>query len=357
MDTLSDWPLHIPVAVNDCYGDPLIIQQAPNTLEKVQQLMGQQAPIALFTKAPLDPAVLPYMRDIAVNPMVIPFYSLTGLDEGGYDFDHRRRMIDTMGDVFGDVVILTRPIIAGRNDHPDTLSRLVSVAAEGSQLMVLGGLHDAKKRKRMGHDVEQMLFDMCRAEGVRAFHKSSCLGAYLYRRDCWNHDMGAPQNLDVLPELGYAHTRDVTGSIVLGDASTGDLNFLRILTMSEVKAGQIISNYNLLTVASGDRPYECTSSWMAWAENIPTCIGCNYCIILQIEYLKKTPRKVGTHPRDMIATIRAAGGAADFSKFRKTKLPSPGQQLHSYGDVRVVQTCMRHAYDAAAWRGTTLAAR
>ncbi|GAA0332353.1 hypothetical protein [Streptomyces blastmyceticus] len=353
MTYTSDWPRGIPVAVNDCYGDPFIIEQVPGTLDKVQQLMDQTAPIALFTKAPLNPAVLPYLRDIAANPMVIPFYSLTGLGEGGYDFDHRRRMIDTMGAIFGDVVILTRPIIAGRNDHPDNLARLVRVAAEGSRIMVLGGIHDAKKRKRMDNDVEQMLFDMCRAADVRAFHKSSCLGAYLYGLECWNHDMGTPRNLDALPELGYTHTLDEEGSVVLGEASTGDLNFLRILTMSEIRAGSIISNYNLLTVPSGDRPYECTSSWMEWSENIDTCLGCSYCIILQIEYLKKTPRKVGTHPRDMISTIQNADGATDFSRFRKTKLPGPGDRLHSYGDVRVVKTCVRHAYDAAPWRGAT----
>lgn len=340
----SEWADRIPVAVNDCYGDPFLVEQVPNTLDKVQRLMGHRAPIALFTKAPLNPAVLPYLRDIATNRMVIPFYSLTGLDEGGYDFAHRRRMIDTMQEIFGDVVILTRPIISGRNDHPDNLARLVRVAAEGSRLLVLGGVHDAKKRKRLDVDVESMLLEMCQAEGVRAFHKSSCLGAFMYGLACWNHDMGSPRHVDVLPGLGYSFALDHAGGIVLGDASTGDLNFLRILTMSNIQAQQIVSNYNLMTLRSGDQPYECTSSWFAWSENVDTCLGCNYCIILQIEYLKKNPVRVGTHPQDMLEVIRRAKGGADFARFQRTKLPESRTQLHDYGDVRVVKPCMRYAY-------------
>lgn len=343
---MTDWPDLIPMAVNDSYGDPLIPEQIDDTLAKTTALADHGSPIALFTKAPQDERVIPYLRDIAANRMVIPFYSLTGLDEGGYDFAHRRRMIDRMTGIFGDVVILTRPIIAGRNDHPENLARLVQVAAEGSRLMVLGGVHDAKKRKKIPVDVEQLLMDMCQDAGVRAFHKSSCLGAYLYDRPCWTHDVGMPRNVEVLPELGYEYALDHSGRIVLGDASTGDLNFLRLLTGSNIRAQQIVSNYNLLTVRSGTIAYECTSSWMAWARNIPTCLGCNYCIIQQIEYLGSQNVTVGTHPRDLVATIQAAGGSHDFAKFRKTKLPGPGAQLHDYADVRTVKPCMRHAYPA-----------
>ncbi|MDI6102284.1 hypothetical protein QLQ12_27065 [Actinoplanes sp. NEAU-A12] len=345
------WHDLIPTSINDTYGDPFIFEQVANTAMKSADLMAHRAPIAIFTKAPDDARVLPYLKDIARNPFVVPFYSLTGLDEGGYDFDNRRRMIDKMTELFGYVVILTRPIIRNRNDDPATLSKIVKVAAEGSRLLVLGGVHDSKKRKRLEVDVEQLLLTMCDDAGVRAFHKSSCLGAYLHNQPCWVHDTRyEPLNLEVVSALGYRaalHEVDGCTTIVLPEASTGDLNFLRILTQGRVYTQKLISNYNLLTIPSGDQKYECTSSWFCWAKNIETCIDCNYCIILQIEYLKKNPVEIGTHPRDMVDVVSRANGGADFSRFRMTKLPTNDVPLHTYEDARTTKPCLRHRYSAA----------
>jgi hypothetical protein len=272
------------VSINDSYGDPFISEQLGNTIEKSRALHDHGAPIAIFTKAGMSPDLAPGLAEVARNGMVVPFYSLTGLDEGGISWSKRLDVIRLMKETFGYVVILTRPIIAGRNDDPATLERLVAVAAETSQLMVVGGVHDKYKRKReIRQDAEEFLLATCRDSGVRAFYKSSCLGAYIHGQRCWMHDLGAPVNTDVAAELGYDF-EIVDGRLVLHAGSTGDLNFLRMLTRSEVSARELTTNYNIMTLDTPGRTLECTSSWFAWARNIDTCVGCNYCIILQIEY-------------------------------------------------------------------------
>lgn len=348
----NSWADEIPMSVNDTYGDPYIVEQIANTLEKVTALADHQAPIAIFTKAPYDKRVLPYLRQIAQNRMVIPFYSLTGLDEGGYSFENRRRMIDEIEKAFGYVVMLTRPIIRNRNDDPKTLRKIVRVAEQTSQLLVLGGVHDSKKRKKLTGDVEQILLDMCDENGVRAFHKSSCLGAYVHNQRCWMHDLEPEgRNLQLIQELGYQTYAGLSGEqpcLVLPRASTGDLNFLRILTRAQVYTEKLISNYNLLTIPTGEQKYECTSSWFCWAKNIDTCIDCNYCIILQIEYLKRNPVEIGTHPRELLDVVRASNVGVDFGSFKLTKLPNESQELHTYNDARVTKPCMRHRYPPLA---------
>jgi hypothetical protein len=337
---------NVPVSINDTYGDPFIVEQLPNTIMKADALQTQKRPIAIFTKAPYRDDIVDGLRRVAENPMVIPFYSLTGLNEGGYTPENRRRMIDVIHEVFGRVVILTRPIIADRNDDPQTLRMIVDVAADTSKLLVLGGLHDKHKKKRLKEDVETTLVRMCDDAGVRSFHKSSCCGAYMYGQDCWIHDIGDPENLDVVDALGYRYTISNDNRIVLRTATTGDLNFLRIVTRSEVYAEEIVSNYNLLSINTGDQKYESTSSWFAWARNIDTCVGCNYCIILQIEYLKKSLVAIGTHPREIMAHVQAGEGV-DFSKFRLTKMAKDSKDFRTYTDVRVPKPCRAHSYATA----------
>ncbi|WP_431872756.1 hypothetical protein [Nocardiopsis eucommiae] len=53
--TVGDWPDRFPVSVNDTYGAPFLIEQVPNTTDKVRALTDHRAPIALFTKAPFNP--------------------------------------------------------------------------------------------------------------------------------------------------------------------------------------------------------------------------------------------------------------------------------------------------------------
>src|SRR5207244_3333724 len=131
----SHWSRWLPTSVNDTYGDPFIPEQAVNTRTKLLELMTQQAPIAVFTKAGWGSGALREIRPAGVNRKVVIFYSLTGLDEGGISFASRVRMIEALSDIFAHVVVFTRPIIRGRNDDPVTLQRLVDVAASHSRYL------------------------------------------------------------------------------------------------------------------------------------------------------------------------------------------------------------------------------
>ncbi|SEG94219.1 hypothetical protein SAMN05216223_12981 [Actinacidiphila yanglinensis] len=337
-EAAPEWTRKIPVSVNDTYGDPFIPEQIDNTVAKLTSLATHRAPIAIFTKAGYDDAVLEKLHGVAHVDKVVVFYSLTGLDEGGISFDDRVRFIAAIKRIFPNTLVFTRPIIRNRNDDPAMLRRLSEVAAEHTGLLVLGGLHDSKKRKKIELPIESQLIEFCDELGVKTFHKTSCAGAWLHGLDCWVHGLGAPRNLDVLVALGYQFGI-ANNSVVLERGTTGDINFVRMLTRSNVYVHELVSNYNLLTLPSGHRKLESTSSWFAWSENIPTCLDCNYCIIKQIEYLKKMQVRIGVHPTRLPEIVVGTDSAIDFDRFRLTKLPDVEQGRHTYADVRVAKPC------------------
>ncbi len=339
----TNWWDLLPISINDTYGDPFIPEQVENTVMKITRLMDHRFPLAIFTKAGYDRAVLQKLRAIAANDRVVVFYSLTGLNEGGISFGERLAMIDGLRDIWDNVVVFTRPIIRNRNDDPALLQRLVDVAAAGTKLLVMGGLHDRYKNKLLEFAIEDLLTEMCDQQGVKCFHKTACCAAYLHRRSCWVHDMTGPHNLEVARQLGYRFAI-IENRVVLDRASTGDLNFLRMLVRAGVYAARLISNYNLLTIPSGEQKYEATSSWYAWSENIDTCLDCDYCIIKQIEYLKRMRVKIGTHPSEMVEIVRALNPGVDFSTFQMTKLREERSEAHTYDDVRVVKPCFVRRY-------------
>jgi hypothetical protein len=338
------WSDLLPVSVNDTYGDPFIPEQVDNTISKLARLRTHRAPIAIFTKAGYDTDVLRRLEAVRDNVNVVVFYSLTGLNEAGISFSDRVAMIDGLLGLWKNVVVFTRPIIRNRNDDPATLQRLVDVAAGRTKLLVMGGLHDRYKNKQLQFAVEDTLTAMCDEQGVKCFHKTACCAAHLHGRSCWVHRMIGPVDVDVALQLGYRLAVDGT-RLVLDRASTGDLNFLRMLTRTQVYTRQLISNYNLLTIPSGDQKYEATSSWFAWSENIGTCLDCDYCIIKQIEYLKKMQVKIGTHPSEMTGIVRRSNPGVDFSDFVLTKLRPEWTEAHVYDDVRVVKPCFTERYE------------
>ncbi|RWQ71103.1 radical SAM protein [Bacillus cereus] len=339
------WYDNIPMSVNDTYGDPFIIEQVDNTIRKLKILWDHKAPIAIFTKAPFNKEVLEKLKEIKNHPMVIVMYSLTGLNEAGYSFENRVSFIKELKKIFNNVVILTRPIIKGRNDDDETLQKIVDVAKEHCGHLVLGGLHDPYKNKKIESSVEERMIEMCDKAGVKSFHKSSCCAAYIKGMSCWMHDMGEPINLNVAEQLGYKFDV-VNNNVILERASTGDLNFLRMLTRANIYSKEIISNYNLLTIKTGNQKYESTSSWFAWAENIETCLDCDYCIIKQIEYLKKMKVQIGTHPKDMINLVKQNLSGQDFNSFKRTKIRKglDSSDLNSYADVRILKPCFAKRY-------------
>ncbi|MER6738966.1 hypothetical protein [Streptomyces puniciscabiei] len=338
------WSQTLPVSVNDTYGDPFIPEQVDNTIVKLRELRWHRAPIAIFTKAGPDAAVLDKLRSVADVSQVVVFYSLTALDEGGISFDDRVVMIRELRQIFPNTLVFTRPIIRGLNDDPKTLQKFVDVAAEHTGLLVLGGLHDPYKKKKIQRPVEELLVEYCDAAGVKCFHKTSCAGAYIHGMECWVHDLSAPRNLDAVSAMGYEFDI-IDDSLVLQQGTTGDINFLRMLCRSDVYIEELKSNYNLLTVPAGDHKLEATSSWFAWSENIETCLDCSYCIIKQIEYLKKMRVRIGVHPTRLPSVVSQHGRRIDLSQFRKTKLrDNPDESRHVYEHVRVAKPCFTHRY-------------
>lgn len=332
------WTRLLPVSVNDTYGDPFIREQVDNTVDKLLALRDHRAPIAIFTKAGHDVDVLARLADVAHHPRVVVFYSLTGLDEGGIDFPERLRMIAAVRELFPDTFVFTRPIIRRRNDDPATLTKLARAAADLTGQLVLGGLHDAKKRKQLDLSVEHFLIGACDRLGVRTFFKTACAAAWTSGRPCWVHDLGEPHDLDVLASLGYRVAVD--GSLVrLPEGTTGDINFVRMVSGADVYVERLLSNYNLLTMPTGPRKLEATSSWFAWSENIDTCLDCNYCIIKQIEYLKKMRVRIGVHPTRIPDVVTVDAAPEQLAAMRRTKLPPDADQCHRYGDVRVQKPC------------------
>ncbi|HEV7658115.1 MAG TPA: hypothetical protein VGP36_25735 [Mycobacteriales bacterium] len=324
--------------MNDTYGDPFIREQVDNTVDKLLALRDHRAPIAIFTKAGYDVDVLARLAAVTHHPRVIVFYSLTGLDEGGIDFPERLRMIAALRELFPNTFVFTRPIIRRRNDDPATLTKLAQAAADLTGQLVLGGLHDAKKRKQLDLSVEHFLIEACERLGVRTFFKTACAGAWTSGRPCWVHDLGEPHDLDTLTGVGYRATVD--GLLVrLPEGTTGDINFVRMVSGADVYVERLLSNYNLLTMPTGRRKLEATSSWFAWSENIDTCLDCNYCIIKQIEYLKKMRVRIGVHPTRIPEIVTANEVSDQIATMRRTKLPTDAEQCHQYGDVRAQKPC------------------
>jgi hypothetical protein len=345
-----EWSKEVPVSVNDTYGDPFIIEQVHNTVAKLNLLGDQRHPIAIFTKAGPDDRVLDQLRTVSNADKVIVFYSLTGLDEADISFTERRRMIVSLTSIFPHVVVFARPIIEGRNDSAEMLSSIVDVAKELKLPFVLGGLHDRHKQKRLDSGVKEHLLDMCDDRGIPAFYKTSCAAAWAYGLDCWVHDIGEPRRVDVALELGY-QLEVGEREIVLPAGTTGDINFLRMLCRTEVFVSEITSNYNVLTVPLREGLLlEATSSWFAWSENIETCLDCDYCIIKQIEYLRRKRVSVGVHPSRLTEVVDHDRGHQVLSTLRGTKLDRKRDvsTMHRYADLRVTSPCHTRRYPAGA---------
>lgn len=347
-ETAPEWTRYLPVSVNDTYGDPFIPEQIAGTVEKLEALAGHRAPIAIFTKAGYNEAVFDRLAQVPDLGKVVVFYSLTGLDEGGIDFDERLRVLERLRGLVPHLAVLTRPIIRNRNDSPEMLSRLVDAAAAHTGLLVLGGVHDGAKRKRLDSSVEDFLIAGCEEQDITVFYKTSCAAAWLHGESCWVHEQGEPRDLDALAGLGYEFEADDT-HVVLPRGTTGDINFIRMLCRCGVYVEELISNYNLLTFPTGGHKLESTSSWFAWSDNIEVCLDCDYCIITQIEYLERKKVTIGVHPT-RLPELGGGGTGIRFDSFRKTKLVRGGARGHTYADVRVVKPCRIALYAPAAAR-------
>lgn len=330
-----EWFENIPVNINN-NGDPLIDNQIENTIEKIKSLEGYANIFHICTKAVPSEKSFSLLEQLTDNQKKNLFlsYSLTGLNEGRYSFEDRVNTIDRLFKIFGDVTILLRPLIAGRNDNKENIERIVKVAATHGNRIILGGLHNDKLIKQLDNDTLDFFIQCCKKNGVKFFNKTSCAVADKFKSVCKVHDYdnNYPKNLDVLDKLGYEYEL-INGKIVLNQASSGDMNLIRFITESMPYTKKLISRLNKVTTV-GNHNYEVTSGWLSWSLNKPCNIGCDYCVMSQIDYLKDRS-SVGCHPRDIQNIV------IDTTPREEIKIQSK-EEFISYKDCRRQTECIKY---------------
>ncbi len=330
-----NWYEKIPVNINN-NGDPLIDNQAENTIEKIKSLEGFSNIFHVCTKAVPSENTFNMLEHLTENQKKNLFlsYSLTGLNEGHFSFEQRVEVIDRLFNILGNVTILLRPLIRGRNDNRENISKIIKVASEHGNRIILGGLHNEKLIKQIQDSTEQYFMDCCKANGVKYFNKTSCAVADIFGTTCKVHgyDDNYPKDLNVLDLLGYKYEL-WNNKILLEQASSGDLNLIRYITESVPYTKQVISRLNKVTTI-GEHNYEVTSGWLSWSENNPCNIGCDYCVMSQIDYLKDRS-SVGCHPKD-IEKIRIDNTPKDAINIVSTN------KYISYKDLRKQCECIQY---------------
>lgn len=329
------WYENIPVNINN-NGDPLIDNQVENTVIKVKSLTEYANVFHICTKSvPSEYAysLLETLKAKQVRNLFLS-YSLTGLNEGKFSFEQRVETINRLYAMFGSVTILLRPLIRERNDSKENIERIINVAASCGNKIILGGLHNKKLIKQMKDDTKQYFIDCCKANGVKFFNKTSCAVADQFNMVCKVHDYAdnMPKHLEVLEKLGYQYEL-LNGKIVLSQASSGDLNLVRYITESMPYTRKLISRLNRVTTIDSHN-YEVTSGWLSWSENKPCNIGCDYCVMSQIDYLKDRS-SVGCHPKE-VQNIRI-----DTTPKPEIVI-NPNKEFISYMDIRKQQECIKY---------------
>lgn len=282
-----EWYENIPVNINN-NGDPLIDNTIESTISKIKSLEGYRNIFHICTKSVPSEYAYILLESLTKEQKKNLFlsYSLTGLNEGGYSFEEREEAIKRLSEIVGPVTVLLRPLIKGRNDSKENIERIVEVASKYGNRIILGGLHNKKLLKQLKDDIKDYFVDCCEANGVKYFNKTSCAVSDRFAVPCKVHDYdhGHPKNLEILDILGYQYTL-WEDKILLEQASSGDMNLIRFITESMPYTKHLTSRLNRISSNDGHN-YEVTSGWLSWSENFPCEIGCDYCVMNQIDYLQ-----------------------------------------------------------------------
>lgn len=290
------WYDNIHVVVNCTYGDPLIPIQIDNTIDKLKSLKSHKASISVNSKAPYNKKILSKLEEVQDNKNIIIFYTLTGLQEGGFLFENRVKFISELCKRFP-VAITPRPIIKNRNDSEKNLERIVKVAKEYDCNLVLCELSNETATGLVESNIQQILQNLCDIHGVKSFNETGCCAAFMRGEPCWVHNKTAPGNLDVLASLGIDFEL-VDNKVVLKRATVGDMNFVRLVTgTSDIYCEELINKAELLSVEHKDGTRLVSSpNHLLWSSNLETCIGCDYCKIMGNNPLQNKKLEVGCHP-------------------------------------------------------------
>lgn len=144
----------MPYCINCASGDPFTANQMNSTISKMHELIDAKNYFSVCSKAKIDQDIKSELLKISSYDTSKMFlgYSLTGLNEGGIDWKDRVASIRFLFETFGQVLIMARPMIYGRNMTLDNARRIIEVAADTSKTVSFAGKHDSNKRKSMGDD-------------------------------------------------------------------------------------------------------------------------------------------------------------------------------------------------------------
>lgn len=293
----------IPVAVNDCYGDPLFPAQLDDTVKKLKSLAGRAGPSVVITKGIIKGEAAKRLGDsLSTNTAIL--YSITGLNEGRIRLNERVDTLRSLRDVTQNMVILVRPVIPGKNDRFETLAHLTDIACEFTDKIVYGGYKPPEGSKSLPilADLERKVKTYAREQGLSVFEKSACALSDLLDLPCYAHlneEFPRAVGVQVLRRLGYDF-RVEGRNILMREGTKGDVNFFRFLAGKNPVLERTTPTNQLSFSRGTEKIFEATSSYFIWARGLTQCYGCDYCILDNPGFEPPRIKEVGCNPRELI---------------------------------------------------------
>jgi hypothetical protein len=188
----------IPVSINNFYGDPLIPQQWPNTLEQMDRLIesGHTGPVGIITKGMLRDR---HMIDLSKRKDDLNLCFLISISELGEQervgHDHRYENIRKLNEAEIPVIACLRPLMPPYNTTEEKMNTMFSGIAEaGGKIAVVSGFRgdddlvekmspDEKvewslRVKVMPKDVYERAKRLAEQYGIQLFTRTACAVAY-----------------------------------------------------------------------------------------------------------------------------------------------------------------------------------
>lgn len=295
---------NMPVSINNLYGDPFIPAQIKNTFYKLSTLREakHKGPISVITKFNLTKEIMIRLSDYQNMENLIFFYSLTGFNEGKVPFSERIKAYMCLAYTMPNVILLFRPIIAGRNDSSEIIQQMIKICKDSATPLVYTPLYTreaGKTIKILSMGVEEKIKEEATKQEVKIFPKSACATKDILNSDiCYAHVNQKPQNLDLLKCF---YSFDIENDVVVLQSGThGDYNFVRFITHSNPK---IIKEKRERFLSFTPFPLLVSSSWFSWADITHCGIKCDYCLIdVYPESIEH--KKIGCNPGDVLELIK-----------------------------------------------------
>jgi hypothetical protein len=308
----------LPISINGWYGDALQPSQWDNTLLKLENIYdkGHSGPIMVPTKFVASKGQIDILsRNF---PNVWLWWAITGLHESSlFTFSDYQESYIYSSENLENTVCAIRPIVPGRNDSMEILLPILRMVNNGNKRLTYTGYRDPKlagSKKYTNEDLYKQIRNFCDEHGIMAQQKCACMVAKITNTPCIVHNNGKPQNLEFIKRLGYEIERNGNSIKLLGFKqkrllTKGDLAFIRILSKSQPKHGEINNSEILsLSLSETNTPLVCSSSWFAWARQAKCIIGCDYCFADYSSPVRVVLDDFGCNPIDIVTSLKKGEG-------------------------------------------------